>query len=547
MKHYFTRLEDSIRKNWDKPALTNYGGKTYTFGQMAVGIEKFHILYDKIGLKKGEKVALCGKNSAEWGIAFLGSTTYEAVCVQILNDFPPESVEHLVDHSEAVILITDQNIWNKLDRQKMPNLKLAINLADYTVLFTSDRSFGLTPEDVDALYAAKFPSGIQPEEISYPKDNLDDLELINYTSGTMSSPKGVMLTYRNISTNMEYGEDGIPHIPGDTLLSLLPLAHMFGLAFDFLYQIDGGCHVYFLGMAPTPQVLVKAFSEVKPFMMLTVPLVLEKIFKRSVFPLVKKPSIQRMLKVPFLSNIIKKKIRNSIIDTFGGKMRVIIIGGAAINPEVEWWMRYVKLPYTVGYGMTECGPLVGYKDTKKFVLGSCGACVDRMQIRVDSEDPQHIVGEIQMKGDPVMIGYYKNEEATKATFTEDGWLKSGDLGLIDKGGNIFLKGRSKNMILTSNGQNVYPEEIEERLNSQPYVVESVVLERDKQIVALVFPDQDRISQEQLDTAGVADIMERNRININLLLPVYSRISRIEVMDNEFEKTPKKSIKRYLYK
>jgi long-chain acyl-CoA synthetase len=547
MKHYFTRLEDSIRKNWDKPALTNYGGKTYSFSQMAVGIEKFHILYDKIGLRKGEKVALCGKNSAEWGIAFLGSTTYEAVCVQILNDFPPESVEHLVDHSEAVILFTDQNIWNKLNRQKMPNLKLAINLADYTILFTSDSSLGLTLEDVDNLYAAKFPSGIQPEEISYPKDNLDDLELINYTSGTMSAPKGVMLTYRNISTNMEYGEDGIPHIPGDTLLSLLPLAHMFGLAFDFLYQIDGGCHVYFLGVAPTPQVLVKAFAEVKPFMMLTVPLVLEKIFKRSVFPLVKKPSIQRMLKVPFLSNIIKKKIRNSIIDTFGGKMRVIIIGGAAINPEVEWWMRYVKLPYTVGYGMTECGPLVGYKDTKKFVLGSCGACVDRMQIRVDSEDPQHIVGEIQMKGDPVMIGYYKNEEATKATFTEDGWLKSGDLGLIDKGGNIFLKGRSKNMILTSNGQNVYPEEIEEQLNSQPYVVESVVLERDKQIVALVFPDQDRISQEQLDTAGVADIMEQNRININLLLPVYSRISKIEVMDNEFEKTPKKSIKRYLYK
>ena len=537
-----------MKKYWTSPILSNYKGSTYTFEDIARQIEKIHIVFEKIGVKKGDHVALCGRNCAEWAIAYLGSTTYEAVCVPILNDFPPLSIQTLTDHSEAKILFTDEATWAKLDRGKIGNLVAAIAIdSNYKILWTKEEVITDARAEVDAEFAKKFPDGLKPEMISYPVLNLDDICVINYTSGTTSAPKGVMVTYRSLSSNIEYGEDHIPHRPGDTLVSMLPLAHMFGFAFEFLYQVAGGCHVYFLGQLPSPNVLLQSFQDIKPYMLITVPLVIEKIFKNSVFPVVKKPSIRRMLKVPFLNGVIRKQVRKSVMTAFGGKMRVLVAGGAAINQEVEWWMRYVKLPYTIGYGMTECGPLVAYQDPSAFAQGSCGVIVDRMEGRVDSEDPQHIVGEIQVHGDNAMRGYYKNAEATSAAFTADGWLRTGDLGLIDRNGNVFIKGRSKNMILTSNGQNVYPEEIEDKLNNQPYVVESVVLERDKQIVALVFPDKDRISQEQLDQNGVAKIMEENRVNINLLLPQYSKITKIETVEDEFEKTPKRSIKRFLYK
>lgn len=536
-----------MRNGWDTPALTNYGGKTYTYGQIATNVAKYHILFEKIGLKKGEKVALCAKNSAEWGIAFLAVTSYQCVAVPLLNDFHPDSVQSLTEHSESVLLFTDEDIWNKLEPEKFTFLKTAVDVAQDKTLFTKIDGLKEAHDNIETLFNERYPDGFSITDVNYPTNNFEDLALINYTSGTTSDPKGVMLTYGNISSNIEFGQWGIPNHPGETIVSMLPLAHMYGLAFEFLYQLAGGCHVFFLGKIPSPKVLLAAFAQVKPYMMVTVPLVIEKIFRNTVIPTLQKPSIKFAMKIPFMQDIIRKRVRSKIIDAFGGSIRFIIIGGAAINKEVEDLMKDIKLPYTVGYGMTECAPILGYEDWKKFRKGSCGKAVHRMEVRIDSEDPRKIVGEIQVRGDNVMKGYYKNEEATKAAFTPDGWMRTGDLGVIDSKGNIFIKGRSKNLILSSNGQNIYPEEIEDKLNSQPYVVESVVVERDKKIVALVFPDMDRVSQESLDENNLAKVMEDNRIKMNLLLPNYSKIAKIELLKEAFEKTPKRSIKRFLYK
>lgn len=536
-----------MRNGWETPALTNYGGTTTTYGEIAEGIFKYHILFEQIGLKKGEKVAICAKNSAEWGVAFLAVTSFEAVAVPLLNDFHPDSIQHLTEHSESVILFADDDIWNKLNFKNFNLLKVAISLSDKSILASKIKGIDEVNRNLDKLFKERYPKGFSIKNVIFPTDNFEDLALINYTSGTTSAPKGVMLTYHNISSNIEFGQWGIPNKPGETIVSMLPLAHMYGLAFEFLYQLAGGCHVFFLGKLPSPKVLLAALAEVKPYMMVTVPLVVEKIFKGTVIPTIQKASIKFMLKIPGISSLIKMKIRSKIIAVFGGKLRIIIIGGAAINKEVEDVMKEIKLPYTVGYGMTECAPILGYEDWKKFRKGSCGKIVHRMEVRIDSEDQNNVVGEIQVRGENVMLGYYKNEEATKAAFTEDGWMRTGDLGIVDPKGNIFIRGRSKNLILGSNGQNIYPEEIEDKLNSQPYIVESIVVERDKKIVALVFPDLDRVSQESLDDMNLAQVMEENRLKLNLLLPNYSKISKIEVKKEAFEKTPKRSIKRFLYK
>ncbi|MFA6712808.1 MAG: AMP-binding protein, partial [Bacteroidales bacterium] len=462
------------------------------------------------------------------------------------NDFHADSVQNLTDHSESKLLFTDLDIWSKLDISKMPALMTVINIADFKFLYNKDDSMAYAFDNIDELFKSKYPN-FSASDINFPTDNFDDLALINYTSGTTSAPKGVMLTYKSISSNIQFGLFGIPNQPGWKIVSMLPMAHMYGLAFEFLYQLAGGCHIYFLGKVPSPKVLLNSFAKVQPYMVVTVPLVIEKIFKNSVFPTINKPIIKFMMKAPFLSRIIKNRILKKIIDAFGGKLQVLIIGGAAINQEVEDCMKDIKIPYTVGYGMTECGPILGYEDWRKFKKKSCGKAVHRVEVRIDSEDPQNIVGEIHVRGDNVMEGYYKNPEATKAAFTEDGWMRTGDLGLIDNEGNIFIKGRSKNMILSANGQNIYPEEIEDKLNSQPYVVESIVVERDKKIVALVFPDLDRVSQESLDENDLAKLMEDNRIKLNLALPLYSRIAKIELLKEAFEKTPKRSIKRFMYK
>ncbi len=545
--HYLEYIRDSMVKAWDSPAMTNYKKNSYTYGQIAKNIAGYHILFEILGLKKGDKVALCGPNSAEWGIAFLGVTSYGAVAVPLLNDFLPDSIMSLTDHSEARVLFISNELLSKVEISSMPLLELVVSLEDGNIVFSKQPELVEEFKNLERLFKQKYPDGFGPEHIDYAIDNLDELALINYTSGTTSAPKGVMLTNRNISSNIQFGQSEIPNGPGDTLVSMLPMAHMYGMAFEFLYQLAGGTQVFFLGKVPSPKVLLNALAEVKPYMLITVPLVVEKIFKSSVFPTVEKPVIKAILKVPGLASILYKQIRKKLLHAFGGNIRTLIIGGAAINQEVEDLMKLVKLPYTVGYGMTECAPLLSYEDASKFVKNSCGKPVHRMSLRVDSPDPMNVVGELQARGDNVMLGYYKNPEATDATFTKDGWLRTGDLGLIDKDNNVFIKGRSKNLIVGASGQNIYPEEIEDKLNNQPYVIESIVVERDKKLVALVFPDYDRVSQESLDSMGLAQLMEENRMKLNMLLPVFSRITKIEIQNQEFEKTPKRSIKRFLYK
>lgn len=510
-------------------------------------IARMHLVYQSIGLGDEDKVAICAKNSARWAIAFMSVASYGAVTVPLLADFSPESVNRLVAHSESTVLFTDPERWVKYDVSKMGALRCVISTKDFSLLYAADEGVRNVFESLDRIFSEKYPNGVGKNDVKFNISDLDKLTLINYTSGTTSDPKGVMLTARNLTSNIEFGMWGIPTTVGNSVVSMLPMAHMYGLAFEFMYPLCSGCHIYFLGATPAPRVLLKAFADVRPYMIITVPLVMEKIFRNTVLPAMEKPAVKFLLKVPGLRGVILSKARKKILNAFGGKVNNMIIGGAAISPDIEVWMKRLKLPYTVGYGMTECAPLIGYEDWRKFKMRSCGKIVHRMEIRVDSEDPVNVPGELQVRGENVMMGYYKNEQATQAAFTTDGWMRTGDLGVIDKEGNIFIRGRSKNMILGASGQNIYPEEIEALLNNQPYVVESVVVERDKKIVAIVFPDMDRVSQEQLDELGINKMLEQTRINMNLLLPSYSKISKIEILKEGFEKTPKMSIKRFLYK
>lgn len=547
MKHYFTRLQEVMRAHWDSAALSNYKGESFTFGEVATHIEKFHIFFESAGIKKGDKIALCAKNSARWAVSFLAVNTYGAVVVPILADFHPESINALTDHSESKLLITDADMWKKLDIGKMPLLKGVISAGDFTLLYCSDPALKKSMDNLHETFQAKYPMGFTRENVSYPTDNDKEIALINYTSGTTSAPKGVMIRYESISSNIEFGLDYMPCHFGETMVSMLPLAHMYGMAFEFLYPLCGGVNVFFLGKTPTPSLLLGAMAAVKPYLVVTVPLVMEKVFKGSIQPVLKKPAVRLLTRIPGIDRIIFNAIRNKVMSAFGGNVRMIIMGGAALNPEVEMWFRRFRLPYTVGYGMTECAPLLGYEHWTKFAPKSCGKCVERVEVRIDSEDPQHVVGEIQARGVNVMEGYYKNPEATAAAFTEDGWLKTGDLGVIDAQGNIFIRGRSKNMILSSNGQNIYPEEVEAVVNNQPYVVESVVVDRSSKLVALVYLDKDRLAADGIDDEALSSRLEEMLSHVNKALPSYSKLVKIEVMDAPFEKTPKMSIKRFLYK
>ena len=544
MKHYFSRLEEQIKANWERPALANFRGESFTFGELASQIAKFHVFFNAIGLKKGDKVALCAKNSARWGVTFFAANTYEAVLVPILADFHPDSVNSLVDHSESVLLLTDTDIWSKLDIEKMPKLRAVISSSDFSLLYAADEKVQSANDEIDALFAAKYPSGFSASDVSYPKDNDKELAIINYTSGTTSAPKGVMLRYECVSANVEFGQKRLPSYPDDTIVSMLPMAHMYGMMFELIYPVCGGSSVYYLGKTPTPALLLGAMAEIKPYLVITVPLVMEKIFKSKVAPVINKPVMKVLTALPGINQLIFKKIRTTLLNAFGGKVREIVMGGAALNPDVEKWFMKFKLPFTVGYGMTEAAPLLAYEDWYEFAPKSCGKCVDSVEIRIDSEDPYNKVGEIQAKGISLMSGYYKNEEATNASFTEDGWMRTGDLGLIDKKGNIFIKGRSKNMILSANGQNIYPEEIEAVVNNQPYVVESVVVDRGASLVALVYVDNDKLTQ---DGVSLDEHVKNIQAEVNKSMPTYSKISKIEVMDQPFEKTPKMSIKRFMYK
>ena len=543
-KHYFTRLQEAINANWDRPCLCNFRGEEFTFGEFATNIAKLHVLYEKIGLKKGDKVALCAKNSARWGIAFFSVNTYEAVIVPILADFNPESVNSLVDHSESLVLFTDTDIWKKLDITKMPTVKAVVSTADFRLLYTADEKIQKANDELDTLFAEKYPNGFTAADVNYPTDNDKDLAIINYTSGTTSAPKGVMLRYECISENVAFGQKRLPSYPGDTIVSMLPMAHMYGMMFELIYPICGGSSVYYLGKTPTPALLLGAMAQIKPYLVITVPLVMEKIFKSKVAPVINKPVMKVVCKIPGLNQVIFKKIRTTLLNAFGGNVREIVMGGAALNPDVEKWFMRFKLPFTVGYGMTEAAPLLAYEDWWEFASKSCGKPVDSVEVRIDSEDPRNKVGEIQARGNSIMSGYYKNEEATAAAFTEDGWMRTGDLGVIDAAGNIFIRGRSKNMILSANGQNIYPEEIEAVINNQDYIIESVVVDRGASLVALVYVDGDKLTADGLNLDEQMALM---RTAVNAEMPAYSKISKVEVMDQPFEKTPKMSIKRFMYK
>lgn len=547
MEHYFARLQNAIRLYWDKPAVCNYRGETFTYGQLATQIERFHIFFEACGLKKGDRIAICAKNTARMAVSFLSVNTYETVVVPILSDFTPESVNHLVDHSESLMLFTDSDIWAKLDKSKMPLVKAVISVNDFTLLYADNDDVKKAYAAISETFASRYPMGFTGENVTYNTDNWDDLDIINYTSGTTSAPKGVMLTYKALSATIDFGQRYIPSSDKFTMVSMLPMAHMYGLVYEFLYPLCNGTSITFLGKTPSPSLLLSAMHDVKPYLLITVPLVMEKVFKSAIKPVLDKPVMKVLTRIPGINSLIFKKIREKLLSALGGNLQMIIMGGAPLNPEVEKWFKKIGLPYTVGYGMTEAAPLLAYEPCTSYVPGSCGRAVDCAIVRIDSEDPQHVVGEIQAKGDNVCIGYYKNPEATAAAFTEDGFLKTGDLGIIDAHGNIFIRGRSKSMILSANGQNIYPEEVEAVVNNQDYVVESVVVDRASKLVALVYLDADAMKKAGLDEETVADLHETIRINANKALPSYSQLQKVEVVDTPFEKTPKMSIKRFMYK
>ena len=547
MEHYFARLQNAIRLYWDKPAVCNYRGETFTYGQLATQIERFHIFFEACGLKKGDRIAICAKNTARMAVSFLSVNTYETVVVPILSDFTPESVNHLVDHSESLMLFTDSDIWAKLDKSKMPLVKAVISVNDFTLLYADNDDVKKAYAAISETFASRYPMGFTGENVTYNTDNWDDLDIINYTSGTTSAPKGVMLTYKALSATIDFGQRYIPSSDKYTMVSMLPMAHMYGLTYEFLYPLCNGTSITFLGKTPSPSLLLSAMHDVKPYLLITVPLVMEKVFKSAIKPVLDKPVMKVLTRIPGINSLIFKKIREKLLSALGGNLQMIIMGGAPLNPEVEKWFKKIGLPYTVGYGMTEAAPLLAYEACTSYVPGSCGRSVDCAIVRIDSEDPQHVVGEIQAKGDNICIGYYKNPEATAAAFTEDGFLKTGDLGIIDAHGNIFIRGRSKSMILSANGQNIYPEEVEAVVNNQDYVVESVVVDRAGKLVALVYLDAEAMKKAGLDEETVADLHETIRINANKALPSYSQLQKVEVVDKPFEKTPKMSIKRFMYK
>lgn len=544
-KHLFDYLQATIKRDWDQPAISDYEEKkTDTYGEMATQIARWHVLFKSIGLQKGDKIALCGRNSTHWATCFLATLSYEAVAVSILDAFHADSIHYLVKHSDAKLFLVGDQVWKGLDVNAMTQLQAIVCQNTQELLYAQSDAVTKAYQQWETHFAAAYPQGFTANDVNYPTGNMDNPAVINYTSGSTGDPKGVVLSFRSLSSNVEFGQDNIPNQAGWSMVSMLPLAHMFGLTFEFLYQLAGGCHVYFLGRTPSPQVLMKAFSEVHPYMILTVPLVVEKIFKGKIFPAIKKPLVRALWYIPGISSVIRKKVHQQLMGAFGGNLKYLIIGGAALNHEVEKCLKQIKFPYCVGYGMTECGPLLAYSRWNKFKERSCGRVVDRMELTIDSLEPTKQVGEILVKGDNLLLGYYKNPEATSAIFTTDGWMRTGDLGVLDKQGNVFIRGRNKSMILGPSGQNIYPEEIEDKVNNMPYVIESVLVNRGDKLTALVFADTKAI---EADGKKIADEMEQMRLRVNRLLPRFCQVAAVELVSEEFEKTPKRSIKRYLYK
>lgn len=538
MRHYLKNLEDTIRNHWNLKALCDYGGDNFTYADLAKNIELFRIFFSTTGIGKGDKIAICARNSARWAMTFWGVNVNGRVAVPLLADFHPDNVSNLTNHSDSVLLFVDDDIWAKLNPDDMPNLKAAINVKDGKLLWNRDKDVAQAWEQREDAFAQQHPDGMSPEHVAFNTDNGNDLAIINYTSGTTGNPKGVMLTYDAMSDTDDFANSHFPNTPGQTIVSMLPLAHMYGLAIEFIHPNVDGVTVYFLGKTPSPTTLLKAMQEIKPYMVVTVPLVMEKIYANSIKPAMEKR--KKLLNIPGMNLIVYRIIRKTILRVFGGQVQCFIMGGAALNPEAEQCFKKIRLPYTVGYGMTEACPLLGYEWWTDFVPGSCGKPIH--ELRIDSEDPENIPGEIQARGRNLTIGYYKNPEATEASFTEDGWFRTGDLGVIDKDGNIFIRGRIKSMILNSSGQNIYPEEVEAVLSNCEYVDECLVVDRNGKIVALVYSDLPKDMDEETRAA----IPGKIRDAANKSLPAYSKISKVEMVNAPFEKTPKMSIKRFLY-
>ncbi len=542
-------IAESLKTNWDLDALTDYQGITLQYKDVARKIEKLHILFENAGVAKGDKIALCGRNSAHWATAFIATLTYGAVAVPILHEFKAQQVHDIVNHSEAKILFVGDMVWPELDATAMPHLEGIINIPDYSLLLSRSELLTNARERLNELFGKKYPKYFRKEHMSYPHPpDPTAWAMINYTSGTTSNSKGVMIPFRALWSNYQFAIEvlGNQVKKGDHIISMLPLAHMYGMAFEFIFEFLHGCHVFYLTRIPSPKIVLKAFGEIKPTIIISVPLIIEKIIKKNVLPKLQTPSMKVLLKLPFISGRILDKVREGLISAFGGNFYEIIIGGAAFNSEVEDLLNKIHFPYTVGYGATECAPIIAYEDWQKFHKGSCGKAAPRMEIKIDSDDPQHTVGEILTRGDNVMLGYYKNDEATRTTLV-DGWYHTGDLGVLDAEGNLYIRGRSKNMLLGASGQNIYPEEIEDKINTLPYVNESIVVQRGEKLVALIYPDYDEAKRDGLDENGLRAAMEQNRKDINTMVASYERISAIELYETEFEKTPKRSIKRFMYK
>ena len=542
------QIEASIKNYWDLDALTDYKGATLQYQDVARKIEKLHILFENSGVVKGDKIALCGRNMSNWAVAFLATLTYGAVAVPILHEFTAEQIHHIVNHSEAKLLFVGDVVAKQVDPDKMPALEGIINILDYSLMISRSEALTNARENLNRFFGEKYPKFFRKEFINYYKEeDPNELCIINYTSGTTGFSKGVMIPYRAMWSNLDFASQVLDKElhPGDNTISILPMAHMYGMAFEFIKEFMTGCHIYYLTRIPSPAVVAQAFKDVKPIIIIAVPLVIEKIIRKKVFPKIT-PSIKVLMKTPVIGAKIKESIKKQVYDAFGGRLYEIIIGGAALNQEVENFLKDIKFPVTVGYGATECAPIITYADWKTHKTGSCGRQVVHMEVKIDSKHPHREPGEILARGLNVMLGYYKNEEATRQAIDSNGWYHTGDLGIMDRKGNVFIKGRSKNMILGPSGQNIFPEEIEDALNSLPMVNESIVVQRDTKLVALVHPDMDACSALNMSSDAVEDLMKKNLEQLNSTQPPYCRISHIEICNEEFEKTPKKSIKRFLY-
>ena len=539
-------IEKSIKEHWDKDALSNYQGITLKYKDVAQRIKFLHIAFEKCGLKKGEKVALCSRNQANWGVCFLATMTYGAVPVPLLHEFKAESIHYLVNHSEAKVLFVDEVIWEGLSEQEMPELEVIVQMNTLKFIYAKSPEFQAVRDNITDIFNAMYPGGFTRDDVSYYEDSADELALINYTSGTSGFSKGVMIPYRALYSNIEFAiRDAEPQLDSNSkVVAMLPSAHMYGMMFEFLFEMTIGMHVHFLTRIPSPKIIMQAFADIHPDVIIAVPLIIEKVYKSKLKPILDRNRL--FFNLPFIDKVLERKVRNELVHSFGGNFEEIILGGAAFNPEVENFFHKIGFPYTVGYGMTECAPIITYAHWNKAKPYSCGRPALNMEIRIDSPDPENVPGEVQVKGPNVFLGYYKNEEATKASFTDDGWFRTGDMGVIDKDGYLFLRGRSKCMILSANGQNIYPEELEAVINNVTYVVESLVIEDKGGLTALIYPDYHQGELDGLDAGALEKRLTDSLPEINRVLPAYAQIRRIEFMPEDFERTPKRSIKRYLY-